>query len=86
MARGGHGLPKVSPKSAMPYPSTPCGRATPRRTPMNTSLRHRVHRIKLKEEASSQNEETSENSAPFVTPLSIHKGKFMTRTYLIFLL
>jgi hypothetical protein len=25
MARGGHGLPKVSPRPAMPYPSTPCG-------------------------------------------------------------
>jgi hypothetical protein len=25
MARGGHGLPKVSPGPAMPYPSTPCG-------------------------------------------------------------
>jgi hypothetical protein len=30
MARGGHGLPKVSPGSAMPYPSTPAGRATPK--------------------------------------------------------
>ena len=29
MARGGHGLPKVSPGPAMPDPSTPCGRATP---------------------------------------------------------
>jgi hypothetical protein len=29
MARGGHGLPKVSPGPAMPYPSTPWGRATP---------------------------------------------------------
>jgi hypothetical protein len=28
MARGGHGLPKVSLGPAMPYPSTPCGRAT----------------------------------------------------------
>jgi hypothetical protein len=28
MARGGHGLPKVSPGPAMPYPSTPCGRVT----------------------------------------------------------
>jgi hypothetical protein len=28
MARGVHGLPKVSPGPAMPYPSTPCGRAT----------------------------------------------------------
>jgi hypothetical protein len=27
-AWGGHGLPKVSPGPAMPYPSTPCGRAT----------------------------------------------------------
>jgi hypothetical protein len=26
--RGGHGLPKVSPGSAMPDPSMPCGRAT----------------------------------------------------------
>jgi hypothetical protein len=29
MARGGHGLPKVSFGSAMPYPSTPCGQNTP---------------------------------------------------------
>jgi hypothetical protein len=29
MATGFHGLPKVSPELAMPYPSTPCGRATP---------------------------------------------------------
>jgi hypothetical protein len=29
MARGGHGLPKVSPGPAMPYPSTPCGWTTP---------------------------------------------------------
>jgi hypothetical protein len=29
MARGGHGLPKVSPGPAMPDPSTPWGRATP---------------------------------------------------------
>jgi len=28
-ARGGHGLPKVSPGPAMPDPSMPCGRATP---------------------------------------------------------
>jgi hypothetical protein len=37
MARGGHGLPKVSLGPAMPHPSTPCERATPetpRRTPM----------------------------------------------------
>jgi hypothetical protein len=29
MERGGHGLPKVSPRTAMPFSSTPCGRATP---------------------------------------------------------
>jgi hypothetical protein len=29
MARGGHGLPKVSVGPAMPYPSMPCGQATP---------------------------------------------------------
>jgi hypothetical protein len=29
IASGGHGLPKVSPGPAMPYPSMPCGRATP---------------------------------------------------------
>jgi hypothetical protein len=29
MARGGHGLPNVSLGPAMPYLSTPCGRATP---------------------------------------------------------
>jgi hypothetical protein len=34
MARGGHGLPKVSPGPAMPYPSTPC-----RRTTYETALR-----------------------------------------------
>ena len=31
MTRGGHGLPKVSPGPALPYPSTPCRRATPER-------------------------------------------------------
>jgi hypothetical protein len=30
MGRGGHGLPKVLPGPAMPDPSTPCGRATPK--------------------------------------------------------
>jgi hypothetical protein len=29
MAKGIHGLPKVSPGPALPYPSMPCGRATP---------------------------------------------------------
>jgi hypothetical protein len=29
MARGGHGLPQVSPRAAVPDPSTHCGRATP---------------------------------------------------------
>jgi hypothetical protein len=29
MERGGHGLPKVSPVPAMPYPSTPCGWVNP---------------------------------------------------------
>jgi hypothetical protein len=29
MERGGHGLPKVSLEPTMPYPSLPCGRATP---------------------------------------------------------
>jgi hypothetical protein len=29
IARGVLALPKVSPQSAMPYPSKPCGRATP---------------------------------------------------------
>jgi hypothetical protein len=29
MARSGHGLPEVSPRLAMPYPYTPCDRATP---------------------------------------------------------
>jgi hypothetical protein len=28
MARGDHGLPNVSPAPAIPYPPTPCGRAT----------------------------------------------------------
>jgi hypothetical protein len=32
MARGGHALPKVSPRPAMPNPSTPCGWATPETT------------------------------------------------------
>jgi hypothetical protein len=35
MARGGHGLPKVSPRSAMPNPSKPCGHAG--RPPMKRS-------------------------------------------------
>jgi hypothetical protein len=30
MRRGGPRLPKVSPRPAMPYPSTPCGQATPK--------------------------------------------------------
>jgi hypothetical protein len=30
MGRGIHGLPKVSPELAMPNPSTPCRRATPK--------------------------------------------------------
>jgi hypothetical protein len=30
MAWGGHGLPKVSPGPAIPYPSTPCGQTTPK--------------------------------------------------------
>ena len=30
MARGGHGLPKVSPGPAMPNQSIPCGWATPK--------------------------------------------------------
>jgi hypothetical protein len=29
IARGGHGLPKVSPRPDMPYPFTPCRRAIP---------------------------------------------------------
>jgi hypothetical protein len=29
MGRGDHGLPKVSPGPTMPYPSMPCGRASP---------------------------------------------------------
>jgi hypothetical protein len=32
MARGGHGLPKVSPRPTMPDPSMPCRRATPETT------------------------------------------------------
>jgi hypothetical protein len=28
MARGGHGLPKVSPGPTVPYPSTPCKQLT----------------------------------------------------------
>jgi hypothetical protein len=32
MGRGGHGLPKVSPGPAMPYPFTPCRRVTPETT------------------------------------------------------
>jgi hypothetical protein len=31
MARDGHGLPKVLPGPAMPYPCTPCRRANPKR-------------------------------------------------------
>jgi hypothetical protein len=33
MARGGHGLPKVSHQPAMPYSSMPCGRFLPFCTP-----------------------------------------------------
>jgi hypothetical protein len=29
MTRGDHGLPKASPRPAMPYPFTPCGQAIP---------------------------------------------------------
>jgi hypothetical protein len=29
MAKGGHGLPKFSPGSTMPYCSTPCGQGNP---------------------------------------------------------
>jgi hypothetical protein len=29
MARGGHGLPYVTPGPTLPYPSMPCGRTTP---------------------------------------------------------
>jgi hypothetical protein len=42
MAKGGHGLPVVSPGPTMSYPSTPCGRVTPETaidpssTPLNT--------------------------------------------------
>jgi hypothetical protein len=32
MTRGGHGLPKVSPRPAMPYTFTLCGQATPEMT------------------------------------------------------
>jgi hypothetical protein len=32
MSRGGHGLPKVSPRPAMAYPSTSCRWATPEMT------------------------------------------------------
>jgi hypothetical protein len=32
MARGGHGLPKVLPGTALPDTSTPCGQATPETT------------------------------------------------------
>jgi hypothetical protein len=40
MARGGHGLPKVSPGPVMPFPSMPCGWATPETAswPSSTSL------------------------------------------------
>jgi hypothetical protein len=34
MERGGHGLPKVSLRSGMPYPSRPCRRATPEVAPL----------------------------------------------------
>jgi hypothetical protein len=30
IARGIHGLPRVSPRPSMPDPSMPCGRATPK--------------------------------------------------------
>jgi hypothetical protein len=41
MARGCHGLPKVLPWPAMPYPSTPCraGGLQPSSTPLDTPRR-----------------------------------------------
>jgi hypothetical protein len=39
MGRGGHGLPKVIPGSAMPDPSTPFWRATPETAVRMGSLR-----------------------------------------------
>jgi hypothetical protein len=38
MARGGHGLPQVLPRPAMPYPFTSCGWATPE-TAVSTGCR-----------------------------------------------
>jgi hypothetical protein len=52
MARGIHGLPKVSPGPAMPDPSTPCGTgrmgglrpsSTPMDTPRRTGLGRGIH-------------------------------------------
>jgi hypothetical protein len=44
MARGGHGLPKVTPGPSMPYPFTPCGWATPK-TALQLFLGWPTHRV-----------------------------------------
>jgi hypothetical protein len=44
MARGGHGLPQVSPGSAMPNASTPCGRAIPE-TALRPSQGSPLHKV-----------------------------------------
>jgi hypothetical protein len=44
MRRGGHGLPKVSPGPALPYPATPCELATPK-TALWPFLRWPSHRV-----------------------------------------
>jgi hypothetical protein len=44
MARGGHGLPKVSSRPALTYPSTPCGGPTPK-TVLRLFLGWPAHRL-----------------------------------------
>jgi hypothetical protein len=46
-ARGDHGLPKVSPGPAIPYPSTPCpaGDLLPSSTPLETPRRSPMKRL-----------------------------------------
>jgi hypothetical protein len=48
-ARGGHGVPKVSPGPTMPYLFTPCGQATPEAAlrPFQEWPNHRVSSLRL---------------------------------------
>jgi hypothetical protein len=54
MARGDHGLPKVSPGPAMPYPSMPYRQATPE-TALQPFMGWTPHAICYEEEIMSMN-------------------------------